>query len=183
MLALGAIMVSASCAKEDPAKALDDSAYTAEGKSATIEGKLLVNNDISILAPLQQKYAAIQGVTVIATISYSSLNPSSGGSGSYSTSTTTSSSGEFTLKVPATANGVSVTLTVNHTQGKQKRIIDYTSANVPITSEINGKWSFSINDYSLLSVKSGQTIILESAIGNFTPIESAGDPVGNYSIL
>jgi hypothetical protein len=176
MLALGAILVSASCSKEDPAKALDDSVYTAAPeKQATIQGKLLVNSNTALT---EQVYSALSGITVIATIPYSNLNSSaSGSSGAFSTSTTTNSSGEFTLKVPATASGVPVTLTVNDKDGKQRQQTGTSPSGSPTSNEISGKWSFFINDYSLLSVKSGQTIILESIKGQFTPIESAGDPI------
>lgn len=146
-MALGAILLSASCAKEDPAKAVD---FSAPEKQATIQGKLLVNSDVS-----QQSYAGLSGVTVIATVPYSSLNSSVQNAGSFSASTETNSDGDFTLQVPATAAGVTVTLTVSETQSKQK---------LP-TGDVDGIWSFSIPNQT--NVKPGQTLIIPAITGSF----------------
>jgi hypothetical protein len=158
VMALAAVLMSASCAKEDPAKPVD---YSAPEKQATIQGKLLVNTDQTLTEP---KYSAISGITIIATVSYSELNPGSG-SGAFSTSATTNSNGEFTLKVPSTPSGVTVSFAVNDVEGSRK----VSEGNGTKTED--GKWSFSISSQS---VKSGQSKILSSTIGTFTQIDKVG---------
>lgn len=145
-MALGAILISASCAKEDPATAVD---FSAPEKQATIQGKLLVNSDVS-----QQSYAGLSGVTVIATVPYSSLTGVPSATGSFSANATTNSDGDFTLQVPATADGVQVSFAVSKTQSKQT---------LP-TGDVDGIWSFSIGQQS---VKTGQTLIIPAITGSF----------------
>ena len=163
-MAFTAVLMSASCAKEDPAKPVD---YSAPEKQATIQGKLLVNDNTTLA---QQKYKAIAGITVIASVAYADLSATGQGSGSFSTTATTNSSGEFTVAVPATSSGVMVSFAVNDIQGS--RTVNSSSGTG--TELQQGKWTFSI---SPMSVKSGQKIILDTEVGLFTPIESAGDEV------
>ncbi|MDR0712043.1 MAG: hypothetical protein LBF67_06850 [Prevotellaceae bacterium] len=166
-MALVAVLMSASCAKEDPAKPID---YSAPEKQATIKGKLLINDNTTLTTP---KYSAISGVTIIASISYSSLSGDDA-QGSFSTTATTDSKGDFTLTVPATSSGVTVNLVANDIQGSLTTTS--TSGSGSGTEIQQGKWSF---DLSSPSVLSGQTVILSSVVGTFTQIKSAGDEVGN----
>jgi hypothetical protein len=163
VMAFTALLMSASCAKEDPAKPVD---YSAPEKQATLQGKVLINEN-ETLTP--QKYSAKAGVTVIASVAYSQLNPGLG-SGSFSATATTDSKGEFTLAVPATSSGVSVTLAVNDVQGSKTVTSPSGSAEVQ-----QGKWSFAIS--SIYDLQSGQTKILPVIYGYFTQIKSAGDDV------
>ncbi|MDR2813422.1 MAG: hypothetical protein LBB79_02015 [Prevotellaceae bacterium] len=170
-MALTAVLMGASCAKEDPAKPVD---YSAPEKQATVTGKLVINENLT-LSP--QKYTAKEGITVIASVRYSSLNPSSSSSGAFSTSTTTNSKGEFTLTVPATEAGVSVSFAVNDIEGSQTTS-DTNKPKLPgggyPTKVEQGKWSF---DVPSKNVQSGQKVILESVVGTFSQLDSAGDDV------
>ncbi|MDR3367318.1 MAG: hypothetical protein LBO71_10195 [Prevotellaceae bacterium] len=162
-MALAAVLMSASCAKEDPAKPVD---YSAPAKQATIKGKLLMNDNPTMSQP---KYTAKAGITVIATVPYSELNSGSS-SGAFSASTTTDSKGEFTLQVPATQAGVNVSFAVNDVEGSKT----VNSAGGTGTETQQGKWSFGIPS---ATVKSGQSKILDAAFGSFTQIKSVGDEV------
>ncbi|MDR1417228.1 MAG: hypothetical protein LBJ57_07425 [Prevotellaceae bacterium] len=166
MLAFGAILISASCTKEDPAKPIDPSSYTAAAeKQATISGKLLIVSNISE-SQASWIYSALPGITIMATVSYSSLGFDDM-EGAFAVSTQTNSNGEFTLKVPATTSGVRVSLTVNDTKGTQRQSIG-------AAGMISGKWSFSFSDQS---VRSGQEVIIPAVSGTFQKDSSVGDLV------
>jgi hypothetical protein len=176
VLALAAILMSASCAKEDPAKPID---YSAPEKQATIQGKLLINTNETL--PIEnQRYSAISGITIKATVSYSSLSGNFSQRGGFTTTTTTNSQGEFTLQVPATEDGVSVSFTVNPKDGRKTVIAGYTSTNTPITKEQSGFWSFYIPQQN--SVKPGQIIIipLTTITVSFAEDVKVNDPVPNF---
>lgn len=167
-MAFTAILMSASCAKEDPAKPVN---YSAPEKRATIQGRLLINENTTLTT---QKYTAKAGITVIASVSYSDLNPNEYVPGSFSTTATTDSKGEFTLTVPATSSGVAVNFSVNDILGS--RTVTVTLPSGTDGAEIQqGKWSFSIP--TIYNLKSGQEIILSTVSGTFTHIQSAGDDV------
>lgn len=176
VMALAAVLMSASCSKEDPAKPVDFSNVPAE-KQATIQGKVLVNKNTTATTPV---YAALQGVTVRASVTYSSLGVS-GSTESYSTSTTTDSKGEFTLKVPATASGVPVTFNIDVIEGTQTQNVVNPTTGTPAPLDVKGYWT--VSSFSE-TVKAGQTIFVTNAstqfgviIGTFTQSKSAGDPV------
>jgi hypothetical protein len=172
VMTLVAVMVGASCAKEDPAKPVD---YSAPEKQATIQGTLLI---VQNLTAATLTYSAAQEVTVIASVSYSQLgNPSA--AGAFSTSVTTGSDGKFTLQVPADEDGASVSIVVNDREGTRMEY-DYSrplSQGDYATVSKAGIWMFNINSQM---VKSGQAVIIPAAIGSFYEDKKAGGPVSGY---
>ena len=167
-IVLAAALVSASCSKEeDPAKPVD---YAAPEKQATIQGRLLVNNDQTVT---EQKYSAMAGVLIIASVRYADLNPNGVGAGVFSTRVTTDSRGEFTLTVPATAGGVPVYLAISDVKGSRNEAV--VSATGTKNEKKEGKWYF--DPPANLYVQSGQTVILSAIVGDFAQIKSSGDRV------
>jgi hypothetical protein len=169
-MALAAVMMSASCSKEDPAKPVD---YSAPEKQATIQGTLLINQNLTAAT---QTYSGAQGVTVIASVPYAQLgNPSA--TGSFSTTVTTGSDGKFTLHVPADEDGANVSIVINDKEGTRTEY-DYSQPPLPQGGQPTvakaGIWKFNIGSQD---VKSGQAIILPATIGSFTLEKKAGSPV------
>jgi hypothetical protein len=165
VLALAAVLMSASCAKdEDPAKPID---YLVPEKQATIHGTLLVNIDTT---QVPQKYSAPEEkVTIIANISYADLSSDGGQKGAYSVpATTDEKTGAFILTVPATEDTVSVSIVANDIRGTQTQKDQNGS-----TVSVSGIWSWTFNGLPL-KIISGQVVILPAIEGQFTPDKKAG---------
>lgn len=152
-----------SCTKEDPASPL----VIDMQKTATVEGTLLVNPDIT-KAPADQKYDALKDVQIVAYVKYSTLNPNAS-TGSYTVKATyTSSTGKFSVVVPATEDGVTVTFAVSDVAGEQKQVVG------PDNVTIVGTWSFNIPSQSL---KAGQKKVIPFVAGSFAPGKESGSKV------
>jgi hypothetical protein len=167
VLALAAVVISASCAKnEDPAQPVD---YTAPEMQATIQGKLLIIPDTT--APVENRwYSALSDVTIIASVSYASLSGDNNAKGAFSTTAKTNEKGEYSLTIPATASGVDVEFAVNDKEGTQKQFTD-----ISITGDVLGIWSFTIPPQS--DVKAGQVVIIPARAGTFTADKRVNDKV------
>ncbi|MDR3183797.1 MAG: hypothetical protein LBT49_00105 [Prevotellaceae bacterium] len=168
ILALAAVLMSASCAEEDPAKPVD---YSAPELQATIQGKLLIIADTT---ENPKAYSALEGVVITASVDYSELSSSAITSGAFLTTATTDKDGVFTLTVPATASGVTVKIGANGKWMKEgQRQHDANEKRV----WVEGIWSFPDLGPDITSVTSGKVIYLSTVIGEFTTNINAGDDV------
>jgi hypothetical protein len=167
VMALTAIVIgSASCAKEDPAQPLNQYSSLNNENSATVSGILLVNPD-ETKAYADQKYAALANAKIKVTVSNADLYGGAA-SGDWASFVTTDLKGEFTVNIPATVGGVTVSFAVSDTKGSQKRRVGADEKTV------DGYWTFhTFNE----SVQSGMTYIHAKEVGSFNILVGDGSLV------
>jgi len=159
-----------SCVKEDPARPLEVDL----SKTATVQGRILFNTDLTLTEPVLTAPSAAN-VTITARINYSSIV--NGGSGVHIIQNITynASTGDFTIQVPVSEWGGTVTISINDFTGTQRQ----QDFSVTPTSTIvrNGRWSGTI---SSPFVAAGETVILPTTVLGFTRLDGVGDPAPSH---
>ncbi|MDR2037197.1 MAG: hypothetical protein LBQ60_04670 [Bacteroidales bacterium] len=175
LLAMAAIVLSvglSSCAKEDTA----DSLNVDLNRTATIKGKILINEDETKTEPT---WSAPREVVISATVPYTSLNGNAAG-GTYvipsSNISYTASTGEFTITAPVGVSGSVVSVKLSQFTGSV-RVAD--PANAGSSKTINVIWDSQEKDSN--SAKPGETVYLDqwelSTDAYYTEVKNAGDKI------
>jgi hypothetical protein len=168
--ALAAVALSVgltSCGKEDVAEPLNVDL----NRTATVKGKILVNTD-ETKAAADQKWSAPGGVTLTATVPYSSLNGSAK-TGDYVVAAEkiqySSSTGEYTITVPVGVNATTVTVKLAQFTGEVKR-------NVPGTTDTK--------TYSVIwSGSTGSVSVTPGTTGYIAEWKKNGQGTTGYTVV
>lgn len=158
-VALTAVSLSLVSCKEDPATAM--TVNMSEEKTATISGTLLVNPNLNVGT---QIYKGME-TQILVSVPYSEIFEDGKAKGSWSTVISSNNRGEFSVTVPASVKGVTVSFTASDVKGEQ---VDRAG------KSIKGVWKFNIADET---VKSGKKVVKEQVVGRFTALKEDGSEV------